>query len=373
MKNKMLTIDDEFRGLIPPLSSDEYQGLQESILSEGCRDPLVVWDSVILDGHNRYKICMEHGLIYSTVEKNFDSRDDAKVWIIKNQFGRRNLIPYERSRLALKLEGIIAAKAKEKQRESGGAVPQKSAKPPIDTREELSKLAHVSHDTIHKVKTIEEKATDDIKEQARTGKLSVNEAYSKVTQDLERKEVKQRLDELEQQEIKKPTGKYDVLIIDPPWEMHKIERICRPNQVEQDYPTMTIEQLEVLELPLADDCHVWLWTTQKHLPNAFKLLDAWGLNYICTFVWHKPGGIQPVHLPQYNCEFILYARKGTPQFLDTKDFNTCFQADRKGHSVKPDYFYEMVKRVTGGRRLDMYARKKHDGFKGWGKEYEPNS
>lgn len=201
-------------------------------------------------------------------------------------------------------------------------------------------------------------------EEIRTGKKT----KADVTREVKRTELKARLESISAREIVMPTGLYDVIVIDPPWPMQKIEREVRPNQVGLDYPTMDEATMNTLVIPAADDCHLWLWTTQKHLPTAFRILDIWGFRYICTFVWHKPGGPQPVGLPQFNCEFALYARRGIPEFIDTKAFPVCFQAPRGAHSEKPQEFYDMVQRVTAGRRLDMFSRRKIDGFDGWGKE-----
>jgi hypothetical protein len=93
-----LRIDPEFKALLWPLSKEEYEQLEQNILAEGCRDPLVVWQDIILDGHNRYEICQKHGLEFQTVPKlTIATRQDAIDWIDKNQLGRRNLNPDQMS------------------------------------------------------------------------------------------------------------------------------------------------------------------------------------------------------------------------------------------------------------------------------------
>ena len=197
-----------------------------------------------------------------------------------------------------------------------------------------------------------------------TGKVT----RADVRREIKRKDIIEKLENTEAREVKAMQGIYDVIVIDPPWPMEKIERDVAPDQVGFDYMTMTEAEIKAVNVPTADDCHVWLWTTHKFLPMAFRLLDSWGLKYVCCFVWHKPGGFQPFGLPQYNCEFALYARKGTPAFIDTKAFPVCFNAPRGQHSEKPEAFYEIIRRVTSGRRLDMFNRRTIEGFDTWGLE-----
>ena len=127
-----MTVDSEFKNLIPPLSPEERQGLESSLLKEGCRDALVLWGEILVDGHNRYEICTQHDIPFKTVQREFKSRDEVIEWIILNQFGRRNLPAHERARLALRLKPVIAEKAKEKQGERTD-ICQNSDRSSIDT------------------------------------------------------------------------------------------------------------------------------------------------------------------------------------------------------------------------------------------------
>ena len=183
-----LKIDEEFKNLISPLTTDEYNQLEENIKNEGCRDSLVVWNDTIVDGHNRYKICRENNINFGVKEMQFGSREDVKEWIINNQFGRRNLSLQQRSELALELESIYKERAKENKEIAGEKygrnkkVLSNSTEPikPIDTRKELAKLAGVSTNTIHKAKVIKEFADDETKQKSRNGEMTVNEAFTRT-------------------------------------------------------------------------------------------------------------------------------------------------------------------------------------------------
>lgn len=94
-----LKIDQEFSSRLPKLNLDEYQRLEKNIIAEGCRDALVVWNGIILDGHNRYEICQKHNMPFRVIERQFGSRKDALLWIIDNQFAKRNLTTWQKREL----------------------------------------------------------------------------------------------------------------------------------------------------------------------------------------------------------------------------------------------------------------------------------
>lgn len=190
-----IIIDKEFKALIPPLTDEEYNGLEESILNDGCRDALVLWGNILIDGHNRYEICKKHNIPFKTERKELADRDDAKIWIIKNQFGRRNLPAYEHARLALVMKPLLAEKAKTNQG-ARNDICQKSDKS-FDTKLELAKMAGVSHDTIAKVEKIEAEAPDPVKTVARQGKVSTNKAYQVTKAEPEQQsEIARRIENI---------------------------------------------------------------------------------------------------------------------------------------------------------------------------------
>jgi hypothetical protein len=118
-----LKIDKEFAALCPPLTDAELDGLMDSILDEGCREPIIVWGDVIVDGHNRYRICRKIKRDYRVVEKEFANRDEAKVWILRNQLGRRNLTDGQRAMLAARLANLSAGRPSKNPEKTGSETP----------------------------------------------------------------------------------------------------------------------------------------------------------------------------------------------------------------------------------------------------------
>ena len=178
-----LTVDPEFRDLIPPLNEEELKLLEANLVADGCESPLIVWNGVIVDGHNRYAICRKHDIPFSIQEKNFDTREEVMLWMLRNQLGRRNLNNYQRSELALKFEPLFAH-ASEKRMLAGKLVdpPQNSAEGSGETRKQIAKMAGVSHDTIKKVKRLHEHADEETKSRLRRGEMTVNKAYNELMQ-----------------------------------------------------------------------------------------------------------------------------------------------------------------------------------------------
>jgi N6-adenosine-specific RNA methylase IME4 len=371
----MLEIKEEFKKLIPALTPEEFKQLEQNCLDEGIREKIIVWDGFIIDGHNRYEIATKWGLDYQTESKRFKDESEVREWMILNQFGRRNLSNYQRSVLALELEEVFKVKAIQKQKNAGGAVPQKSAEAPIETRKELAKVANVSHDTIAKVKKIEAVATPEVKAQLSTGEISINQAYQEIKKEEKKAErielIEQQIEDIEQGLLPELEGLFDVVSVDPPWpyegeskNVTSFDAVGR--RVANPYPEMSIEDIKKIEMPLMDDAVVLLWTTHKFLPDAFEILKEWGMDYKATLVWNK----EKIGMGAWfrmQCEFCLVGIKGKPYWENTT-FRDILNEPRREHSRKPDSFFEMIEKITMGRRLEYFSREKRNGWEVFGND-----
>lgn len=367
--------------IFPRMTAAEYSALRDDIKANGQREPIWVFDGQIIDGRHRAQACEEIGI--EPAVREYDGDESGLVgFVVSLNLHRRHLDESQRAMVAGKLANLPAHR------------PAGSAPIGAVTQDSAAELLNVGRRSVQRAREVLDNGAPELVAAVERGEVSVSAAASVAeapkdrqveivargrdeilaaakqirTEHAERRRVE--LAALKSERPPLPDGRFETIVIDPPWEMQKIERDVRPNQVAFDYPTMNEAELATFDVPAiaADDCHLFCWTTHKHLPMALRLLESWGFRYVCTMVWHKPGGFQPIGLPQYNCEFALYARRGSPQFIDTKAFPACFEAPRREHSRKPDEFYDLVRRVTAGPRIDVFSREARPGFEQFGNE-----
>ena len=171
-------------------------------------------------------------------------------------------------------------------------------------------------------------------------------------------------------------GRFKTVVVDPPWDLPGLG-LTKRTSVEgyyypQPYESLSIEQ--VCELPVADvledDAVLFCWTVNKFLPYTFDVIERWGLRYSFTMSWIKERGIQTPVSPCFNTEWAIVGKKGSPQWLETRAFRAgnFWGRGQPVNSAKPEGFYDLLRRVTPGPRLDIFGRRRIAGFHSWGDE-----
>jgi N6-adenosine-specific RNA methylase IME4 len=360
MKARHDIADHPIAGIFPLMSGPDLAELAADIRANGLREAITLCDGKILDGRNRFRGCRIAGVSPRFVQ--FANGSPA-AFVLSLNLRRRHLTTSQRACVAVDALPWCEAEAKSRQRLGK----QKFADPGTkgQARDQAATLTDTNRQYVSDAKRLKVMCPE-LFDQVRRGVKTIPEAK----RELCRGQVLSKLAAVETRDPGTFSGLYDVIVIDPPWPVEWIERpwLHSPKQVALPYSTMTLEGIGAIQIPASDSCHLWLWTNHRFLPDAFQIMQRWGFAYHRTFVWHKPGGFQPIGWPQGNCEFALYGRKGSPVFVETKNFPTCFGGRRTGHSAKPSEFYDMVRRVAPGRRLDMFNRRPIPGFDSWGKE-----
>jgi len=164
-----------------------------------------------------------------------------------------------------------------------------------------------------------------------------------------------------------PEGKFEVIVIDPPWP-YGTGYDSETRRVGSPYPEMSIEDIAKIEVPAFDNCVLWLWTTHRFLRDSFDLLEDWGFEYKLTSVWNK----EKLGMGRWlrcQAEFCLLGIKGSPEWNLTNERDIISEA-RREHSRKPEKFYEMVEKVCSGKKLDYFSRQERDGWAQFGNEIQ---
>ena len=188
-----IVVNESLKAYIDPLTPEEHDALERSLLAEGCRDALVLWGDMLVDGHNRYGICRKHGLPFQAVQNTrFQSIDDVHLWMIDQHLGRRSVSDFQRGVLALRKKDILTERARASVAEAAteGAVARQAdasladAPPaatlpppaPLTSREAIAKAARLSSSQVVMIEKIQKQAAPQVVEAVRAGTLSINAA-----------------------------------------------------------------------------------------------------------------------------------------------------------------------------------------------------
>ena len=190
-----IVVREDLKSYIDPLTPDEHDALERSLLAEGCRDALVLWGDILVDGHNRYGLCQKHGLPFNTVQNTrFKTIEDVHLWMIDQHLGRRSVSDFQRGVLALRKKEIVAerqaaAKAAAKDAHMRAEVlgeaepvsvidgaPAMAAEPPLKSREAVAKAARLTAGQVTMIEKIQKQAAPELVAAVRAGTISLNAA-----------------------------------------------------------------------------------------------------------------------------------------------------------------------------------------------------
>ncbi|WP_312542420.1 hypothetical protein [Achromobacter mucicolens] len=220
-----IRVDEGLRAYIDPLTEDEHAALERSLLAEGCRDALVLWGDLLVDGHNRYAICVKHDIPFKTIQHpHFKSIEDVHLWMIENHLGRRSVSDFQRGVLALRKKEILLARtgpeagaatgegategaASEGAPSDGspsddsppwdedapgaGAAPMRGHanpdwKPAVPSRQALARAARISSNTLGQIEKIQKSAAPELVRAVKEGAISITAAAAVASLPAER-------------------------------------------------------------------------------------------------------------------------------------------------------------------------------------------
>jgi len=371
-----INIDDELRNIIPPLAEDEFKQLERNIVNEGWRpnERILVWNDFIIDGHNRYNICQKNNIDFKTLNMEFNNKDEVKLWMIDNQKGRRNLTDGWKFELAQHKKKLL--EAKHEQDRVAARVSIVDTPEPVSgkTQRALAEELGWSAGKVAQADIVWRK--EDLKEKVKSGEKTIHEAYSDIKKEQRMEKIAKQREELQKEVLEKPTGLYDVIVIDPPWRYDGDKYKGQENDLpaysaegfrgSAPYITMSLEEIKNIKLPIKEDCVLWLWTTNLFLPDCYPLLKEWGFELKSMITWDKEHFGTGRWL-RSQTEHCILAIKGKPYF-NNKNWSTLIREKRTTHSTKPEIFYKMIDEICAGRKLDYFARKKREGWDVYGDE-----
>lgn len=373
----------------PMMDAARFAEHKADIEANGQIEPITLCDGMILDGRNRYKACTELGIEPRT--RTFEGNPWKQAWSLN---GMRRDVP-DMQRAAIKIindkksdeyEGKLARQRKSidaaanEKRSAATKEQHQVSKPrsgetmvgvhnehtPKQTerpgRKARASEANVSTATQARVEVLSNNRPDLLAKVA-SGELKGTEALRQMKKDS----VSQNIEAL-------PKDKFGVIYADPPWAYNdkRHGETIGATGAEHHYPTMTLSELKVLDIPSLchTDCVLWMWATCPLLEDALELVKAWGFKYKAQFVWDKVGH----NMGHYNSvrhELLFVCTRGsmTPENVKLFDSVQTIEKTRK-HSEKPEEFRDIINTLyPSSSKIELFRRgDAPEGWSVWGNE-----
>lgn len=340
---KQIEIKEEFKKLIPALTTEEYKQLEDNCLEEGIREKIILWNNYIIDGHNRYNIAKQWNLEFETKSKNFNTIEDVKIWMLDNQFGKRNLSDAQRYLNRNEKRKLLKAQGVEKYKKTVGR-PLKKSLSTIDndllkhnTQKIIANELGWSTGKVAMADVVFKKATPEIEEKVLTNEITINQAYKEIKKEEKKEAIKEERRILAQEGSKKEIeidfrlgdfeevfadikdGSIDCIITDPPY----------PKEFLECWSKLSRFAKRVLK----PNGFCIAYSGQMHLPEVMKRMNE-HLDYYWTFAVYHEGQTQIVNGVNLICRWkpvLIFQNKKKKLNNTFQDYFISEQREKQGH------------------------------------------
>lgn len=375
-----ILIPHKLASLFPLMEEDELQTLAADMRAHGLAHPIVLHEGKILDGRNRYRACVQTGINARCVEY---AGDDPLGFVISSNLHRRHLSESQRAMVAAKLANMTHGGDRRRDQDANLHVDRANA----------AKLLNVSARSVADAAKVRKNGTDELIEACEKGVVPVSVA-AKLTalpkseqqkvvavpkraahaaKQYARTERETRLATATRRASKSLSKEvYAVLYADPPWRFEPYSRDTGLDRAaDNHYPTLTLDELQALKVPAANDAALFLWATNPMLPEAIALMAAWGFTYKTNFVWVKDR-VGTGYWNRSRHELLLVGTRGrVPAPAYGEQYDSVIEAARERHSAKPAAAAEMIEDIFPNlARIELFARGPRLGWEVWGNEQD---
>jgi N6-adenosine-specific RNA methylase IME4 len=376
----------EYAQIFPLMSKNDFDTLAQDIRdNDGLIEPITLFNGKILDGRNRYRACGNLGIqLKSEHFVEFNGDDEAALaFVISKNLARRHLNEAQRAFVAENLANIQNGGDRRSDQSANlqsGRVSQADA----------AKKLNVSTRSVATARVVKQKAEPEVVKAVEDGNLSLN-AAAKIAELSKKEQAAVMADPAPEKAVKKvarankekelaakqtalPDAKYGVIYADPEWRFETYSENGMDRSADNHYPTSVVDDICKRDVPAiaADDCVLFLWATAPMLPEALRVMDAWGFQYKSQAVWSK----DKVGTGYWfrNChELLLVGTKGKiPAPAMGTQWASVIEAPVGAHSQKPERVYELIEAYFPNLpKIELNARSVRDGWTAWGNEAPP--